>query len=256
MMSGMLGVAALVGASVAGIASVVRARAAAAAAAADFMKGEERVYVVTGGNRGIGKAIATQLAGFSDKWVVVVTARSEKAAQEAVAEIGESAGAVGRVHGVVADVTDADGPGKVVEYLNQTLEGRCDGLVNNAGVFLEAVGSTLDDVTVETMRATYEVNVFGVLAMTKALLPLMVANGFGRIVTVGSRAGQITDMTAGGGWFMAYRSSKAAVNKVVRNFAFHIANDPAYAGVDITCNVCCPGFIVRFPIRARARMCV
>ena len=200
--------------------------------------------MVTGGNRGIGRAIAEGLLAKSGAWRVVITARNEADAQKAVMEIGEACGAEGRVHGVVCDVTD-DEAGEVVRaYIEATFDGRLDGLVNNAGVLLEGPTETFATASPSKMRQTYAVNAVGVFAMTRALLPLMIARGYGRVVVVSSRAGQITVPDADIR-FYGYRASKAAVNRIAQTFAWELehSDDPAVQAADIVINCCCPGYI-------------
>ena len=136
--------------------------------------------VVTGASGGIGAATARRLAteGFE---VVCAARRADRIAALAV-EIGGRA--------VVCDVTSADD----VASLAAAVGSRCDLLVNNAGGAYGADPVSAADL--DQWRAMYEVNVIGVVAVTKVLLPALVASQ-GQIVVMGSTAGQVAYE---GGW--------------------------------------------------------
>jgi NAD(P)-dependent dehydrogenase (short-subunit alcohol dehydrogenase family) len=127
---------------------------------------ERRVAVVTGANRGIGFAIARQLT--QQAMHVVVTARGEGLGREALAELQKE--------GLAAsffplDVTSDDSVAALATHLRSAF-GRLDVLVNNAGVALDKWVPALD-VSMDQFIKTYETNVFGVMRVSRALLPLM-----------------------------------------------------------------------------------
>ncbi|MEQ1695919.1 MAG: SDR family oxidoreductase [Hyphomicrobiaceae bacterium] len=192
---------------------------------------ETRVALVTGANRGIGLEIARQLARLGV--MTVLGSRSlEKGKVAAEPLAGE-----GLVAPVVAlDVTDtASIRAAVAETMG--LFGRVDILINNAGVMLEHSGTpdfVASSVGLDVMRATFEVNLFGPLAMSQAVLPVMRDQGYGRIVNMSSGMGQLSEM---GAEHPAYRMSKAALNALTRTLAAELG-----AGA-IKVNSMCPGWV-------------
>jgi NAD(P)-dependent dehydrogenase (short-subunit alcohol dehydrogenase family) len=186
-----------------------------------------RVAVVTGGNRGIGREIARQLAARG--LTTILTARDLGKAELAAAPF-ERDGLP-----VVArrlDVTDQ----RSVDDLAASLEvepGRIDVLVNNAGVLLdESVAGTEPDLGL--IRATFETNLLGAWRVTAALLPLMRRGGYGRIVNLSSGSGQLSDMWGGS---PGYRVSKTSLNAMTRILAHELA------GTGVLVNCCCPGWV-------------
>lgn len=135
-----------------------------------------RVALVTGGTKGIGRAIAEHLleAGTS----VAICARTETEVQIAAAQLGE------RAVGIVCDVADHRACARMV---NQTVAhfGRLDILVNNAGL---GVFKPLAEMSVEEWRLQVDVNLGGVFYCSKAALPHLVASGDGFIVNIASLA--------------------------------------------------------------------
>ncbi len=165
----------------------------------------KKIALVTGANKGLGLEIAKQLA--QQGILVVLAARDEvKAAQTAEKLRAQGLDA----HPVKLDVTDAEDIAKIPGFLKSKFGG-LDILVNNAGV--SGAGRAE---TVELMREVYETNVFGLYALTQALLPLLKASPAGRIVNQSSILGSLTLISGGhgGSWRseIAYTSSKAALN--------------------------------------------
>ena len=168
-----------------------------------------RVAVVTGANRGIGFEICRQLA--QRGYAVILTAR-DPAKGRAAAKVLADEGLDVSFHRV--DVTDAAGIKRFARHLRGKV-GRLDVLVNNAGIYLE--GGYVDDSTPESVfdesidkvRITMETNLYGPYQLCQALIPLMLEGGYGRVVNVSSRSGQLSGMR---GREAAYRMSKAALN--------------------------------------------
>lgn len=153
--------------------------------------------VVTGASSGIGAATARRLA--AEGFEVVCAARRGDRVAALATEIDGRA--------VVCDVTSADDVASLAAEVGQ----RCDLLVNNAGGALGA-----DPVARSNLgqwRSMYEVNVIGVVAVTKALLPALVACS-GQIVVIGSTAGQVA--YEGGGGYVAAKSALRAVVDTLR----------------------------------------
>ena len=160
--------------------------------------------VVTGASSGIGAATARRLA--TEGFEVVCAARRVDRIEALAQEIGGRA--------VVCDVTCADDVAELAVRVGE----RCDLLVNNAGGAFGADPVAASDL--DQWRAMYEVNVLGVVAVTKALLPSLVA-AQGQIVVMGSTAGQVAYEGGGG-----YVAAKFAVHAVVDTLRLELWDQP------------------------------
>ena len=158
---------------------------------------EGKVAVVTGGSKGIGKAIAHSLAGLGCQ--VAITARNETELKKAEEELQKYPV---KVLGVKSDVTNPKDVEKLVKLVEKTL-GTATILVNNAGIgkFTEVIKMSDED-----FRDTLETNLFGVFYCSKAFLPGMIQKEGGYIVNIASLAGK--NSFAGGA---AYCASKHAL---------------------------------------------
>jgi NAD(P)-dependent dehydrogenase (short-subunit alcohol dehydrogenase family) len=170
--------------------------------------------LVTGANKGIGKEIARQLAAAG--LTVWLGSRDPERGQRAVEEIDGS-----RL--LVLDVTDEASIAAAAREVDSL-----DVLINNAGVMVDGVSAI--DASVDGFRRTYETNVFGVLAVTNAFLPVLRRSARPRIVNISSGTGSLTWSTSGehfryGGSGAAYRSSKAALNALTVFYAQALAGD-------------------------------
>ncbi len=189
------------------------------------MSSRPRVALVTGANRGIGLAVARQLA--ADGMAVVLGARDLKRGQAAARPL------VGRgldVHAHQLDVTDGDSAARLTAWVERTF-GRLDVLVNNAGIYPGGRASTIG---LEVVRRALEVNAIGPWRLCIAALPLMRRRRYGRIVNVSSEAGSLTSMGAD---TPAYNVSKAALNAITRVLAADLQ------GTGILVNAVCPGWV-------------
>ena len=148
-----------------------------------------QVVLVTGCSSGIGRAVAERLTAAG--YTVVATARDV-----------ESLDDVGATTKLALDVTD---PCAVEAAVEATLKrhGRIDVLVNNAGY---AVRGAIEEVPDDALRQMFDVNVFGVLRMVRAVAPVLRRQGAGRIITIGSIAGKISTPANG-----IYSASKYAI---------------------------------------------
>jgi 3-hydroxybutyrate dehydrogenase len=174
--------------------------------------------VVTGGGRGIGRAVAASLTAAGA--AVTVLGRGEAALADAVAQ-GEAAGYV------IADVTDQRAVESVLEHATAE-RGVIDILVANAGGAESAPFAKTD---ADQFRRMFELNVMGVVHAIRAVLGDMVARRFGRIVVVASVAG-----LKGYAYVSAYCAAKHAAVGLVRA----LAQETAKSGV--TVNAVCPGY--------------
>ena len=197
-----------------------------------------KVALVTGANKGIGLEIARQLAQQGN--TVLIGARDAQRGEEAARTL-QNEGLDARF--VQVDVTDQSS----IDAAARKIEGefnKLDILVNNAAVALDTVPPSQLDM--EVLRHTYETNVFGVFAVTKALLPLLRKSEAGRIVNMSSGLGSLTQ-TSDPKWpfaavnALAYTSSKTAVNALTVQFANELrdtpikvnAADPGYVATDL-----------------------
>lgn len=161
---------------------------------------QEKVAVVTGAGRGIGRAVAQRLAELGA--TVILCARSEKELEAGARELRE--------RGLTAeawrlDVTDARSWGKLAEMIRSQHAGRVDILVNNAGV--GSFGKPLHETSEEEWDRMVNTNLRGVYLGIKALAPLMIAGGGGDIVNISSIASKNALKNGA-----AYAASKWGVN--------------------------------------------
>jgi NAD(P)-dependent dehydrogenase (short-subunit alcohol dehydrogenase family) len=183
-----------------------------------------RTALVTGGNRGIGLEVCRQLAGRGLQ--VLLSARDLDAAATAARAIGPA------VHAIQLDVTSAVSIDRAKTDIDKRLGG-VDVLVNNAAILLNEYDSLIDT-PLDNLRRTFETNVLGAVAVSHAFVPGMIDRGYGRIVNVSSRAGQLTTMS---GYAPAYSMSKAALNAFTRQMAV------ATNGSGVLVNSACPGWV-------------
>jgi 3-hydroxybutyrate dehydrogenase len=178
-----------------------------------------RHALVTGGGRGIGRAVAVALtrAGAA----VTVMGRGEAPLREAVTS-GDAAGFV------VADVTDAEAVERGIKSA-VAARGSIDILIANAGAAESAPFMKTDP---SSFRRLFDVNVMGTVHAIRAVLEGMVAGGFGRIVAISSTAG-----LRGGAYIAAYSASKHALNGLVSSLALETVKQ------GVTVNAVCPTYV-------------
>jgi NAD(P)-dependent dehydrogenase (short-subunit alcohol dehydrogenase family) len=187
---------------------------------------EQRTALVTGANRGIGFEVCRQLAAKGLR--VLLTARDRVKADAAATTLR----GIGDVTAAVLDVTDAGS----IAALASDLASRgvhVDVLINNAAILVGETGGVLDMPTDE-LRATFETNVFGAIAVSQAFVPGMIERRFGRVVNVSSQAGQLVSMNT---YAPAYSMSKSALNAFTRQLA------AATSGRGVLVNSACPGWV-------------
>jgi 3-oxoacyl-[acyl-carrier protein] reductase len=136
----------------------------------------DKVAIVTGGSRGIGKAIARRLA--EEGANVVIAARSREVVEQAVDELRERTG--GNVEGIVADVTDTAQVRNLMSRVNEKY-GRLHILVNNAG---KATGSHFEDISYEEWRSDFDLKVFGAIRCCREAIPYIKDSGGGSIINI------------------------------------------------------------------------
>jgi 3-oxoacyl-[acyl-carrier protein] reductase len=180
--------------------------------------------LVTGGSRGIGAAIvrALALAG------VAVAINYRERTDEANAVVKSIIGAGGKATAVAADVSQADAVAKLVERVKSELGG-IDILINNAGI---AITRGIDDLSEADFDRTVSVNLKSVFLCTQAVLPMMRAKKWGRIVNISSGAAR-----GAGSIGPHYNASKAGVEGLTRGYAARLVKE------GITVNAVAPSLI-------------
>lgn len=185
---------------------------------------EVPIAVVSGANRGLGLEVSRQLA---DRGFGVVMGVRDLRKGEAAARFPGAA-----LHPMFLDVADPESPARLAAEVRARF-GRCDVLVNNAGIHYDT-GNRASNPDWRVVREAFETNLFGAWRLTEAFLPLMRERGRGRIVNVSSEAGSLASMGAG---TPAYSTSKAALNALTRVLAAELAD------TGILVNAVCPGWV-------------
>ncbi|MGW3343708.1 SDR family NAD(P)-dependent oxidoreductase [Nonomuraea rubra] len=202
------------------------------------------VVLITGANKGIGRAAAEQLAALG--MTVLMGARDPQRGEEAAAAV-RAAG--GDAHALTLDVTDAATIADAANWIEERF-GHLDVLVNNAAITgsgqvspQDAVDQIPSTVDLDMVRAVFETNVFGVIALTNAMLPLLRHSSAPRIVNVSSGGGSLaisanpdgplTDLPASA----AYSPSKTALNALTVQYANELRKD------GVLVNAAAPGYV-------------
>ena len=184
----------------------------------------ERLALVSGGNRGIGLELCRQLA--EKGYAVVMGSRDEEKGRVAVE------GLEWNVIPQQLDVADAGSVDRMAAFLEDEF-GRLDILVNNAGISNDE-GQRGVDADLDRVKESLEANLFGAWRLCEMAIPLMRRNGYGRIVNVSTGLAALEDM---GGGSPGYRVSKTALNALTRILASELR------GSGILVNAVNPGWV-------------
>ena len=200
------------------------------------MSNNEKIALVTGATRGIGTETVRQLAEAGVR--VVLAGRDAGKAQAAAAPL-QAQGLP--VESIALDVNDAASIDAAAKSIGERF-GRLDILVNNAGVLNDDMSKGVSGQSLDTWTATFDTNLFGVIAVTQALLPLLRKSAAGRIVNVSSALGSMTlhvDPASPIYNFKvpAYDVSKTAVNAWTVHLAYELRDST------IKVNAIHPGYV-------------
>lgn len=185
----------------------------------------DRVALVTGGSRGIGKAVVTLLASYGAK-VVVNYVSDERAAAQTVAAAKEPGG---EVVAIQADVSKLDQGERLVKETVQRF-GRVDFLICNAGIWQ---GAAIESMPEDLWDRTMDINLKGTWSVCRAAAPVMKAQRFGRIVIVSSTAGQ-----RGEEFYSNYAASKGGQIAFTKS----LSSELAPSGINV--NSVAPGWVI------------
>jgi len=189
------------------------------------MSDSERVAIITGGSRGIGRAVAYRFAGEKPKLVLVHYDPDESAAEQTLTQLAEK-GVQAEAHRV-----DVSNRGDVDRLFKDVLArfGRVDVLINNAGITKDMLFMRMSE---EEWDQVLRVNLKGVFNCSQAVIRSMIKERSGRIVNISSVVGQIGNMGQ-----TNYAASKAAIMGFTKSLAKEVASR------GITVNAVAPGFI-------------
>ncbi|KTC93414.1 glucose 1-dehydrogenase [Legionella cincinnatiensis] len=184
-----------------------------------------KVAMITGGRRGIGRAIAKLLA--QEGASVAITDRKADGADEVIDDITEHGG---KAIFIEHDVSQEEDWQKAIAQVQKNY-GKLDVVVNNAGV---GVGKNIEEISLKDWRWVMSVNLDGVFLGTKYAIKSMKSTGGGSIINIASIEGLIGDRR-----LAAYDASKGAVRLLTKSAALHCAK----AKYNIRVNAVCPGFL-------------
>ena len=182
----------------------------------------KRVAIVTGGSKGLGRAMAEGLASAGAQMLLV--SRNEAEAAAVAGEIARDYGH--RAVGMAADVSDPAAAAAMVERALAEF-GKVDVLINNAGINIRG---PIDELSLEQFQQVQNVNVTGTWLATRAVVPHMKQRGYGRIINLSSTLGIVGLVNR-----TPYNASKGAVTVMTRGLGLELAP------FGITCNAICPG---------------
>jgi NAD(P)-dependent dehydrogenase (short-subunit alcohol dehydrogenase family) len=186
---------------------------------------KDKVALITGGGRGIGRAIALAFAREGAR--VAIAARTREQVKQVADEIQKNHGA--EALALDCDVSDPASVEKMFTALRQAFAHDADLLVNNAGI---AESATFLNTTDELWHRHLATNLSGTFYCTRAALPAMLKAGWGRVINIASIAGK-----TGAPYIAAYAASKHGVMGLTRSLAVEVG------ARGVTVNAICPGYV-------------
>ena len=185
---------------------------------------KDKRALITGGSKGLGRAAALSLAKEGVK--VAICGRTQETLESTVAELNAiTSGAIG----IVADMMEPATPAQLYQQALDQL-GPIDILVNNVGGVLAR--ANFDGTSTDDFKRTFDINVFGAYDLCKLIAPHMRAQGWGRIINIGSIFGREH------GGVISYMSAKAALMAASKHLALELASE------GVTVNTIAPGSIL------------
>jgi NAD(P)-dependent dehydrogenase (short-subunit alcohol dehydrogenase family) len=189
------------------------------------LKLKDRIALITGGGRGIGRAVAIAFA--REGASIIIAARTIEQVKSVAEEIERETSTTALA--ISCDVADAASVARMFEEVEVKLGRRPDILVNNAGI---AESAPLLKTTDELWHRHLGINLSGTFYCTRAALPQMIERGWGRVINIASIAGK-----TGAPYIAAYTASKHGVLGLTRSVAMEVATR------GITVNAICPGYV-------------
>ncbi|HEV7799127.1 MAG TPA: 3-hydroxybutyrate dehydrogenase [Pyrinomonadaceae bacterium] len=189
------------------------------------MKLQDRIALITGGGRGIGRAIAIAFA--REGAHVAVAARSQDQVEQVAGELAARVSTNSLA--IVCDVSDVQSVERMFAKVAEHFGRAPDIMVNNAGIAESAPITRTDD---ELWHRLLGINLSGTFYCTRAVLPQMIERGWGRVINIASIAGK-----TGAPYIAAYSASKHGVLGLTRSVALEVATK------GVTVNAICPGYV-------------
>ena len=186
---------------------------------------KNKIALITGGGRGIGKAIADSFAREGAR--VAVVARTLEQVKQVAEQLANNYGV--QTHACVCDVSDSASVENMFQDVRKAFDDDVDILVNNDGV---AESATLVNTTDELWNRHLGINLSGTFYCSRAALPTMLERGWGRIINIASIAGK-----TGAPYIAAYSASKHGVMGLTRSLALEVGAS------GVTVNAICPGYV-------------
>jgi 3-hydroxybutyrate dehydrogenase len=189
------------------------------------MKADGKIALITGGGRGIGRAIALSLAREGAR--VALAGRTMDQLEDAAAQISSEAGR--EAFPIRCDVSDVTSVQQMFAAVVERFGSSPDIMINNAGIAESAPLAKTDD---ELWHRHLAINLSGTFYCTRAAVPSMIAKGWGRVINIASIAGK-----TGAPYIAAYAASKHGVLGLTRSVALEVASK------GVTVNAICPGYV-------------
>jgi NAD(P)-dependent dehydrogenase (short-subunit alcohol dehydrogenase family) len=199
------------------------------------MGNNPKIALVTGANKGLGFEISRQLAKQGIR--VLLGARDLEKGKAAAAKLQQEGL---DVQPIAIDISNPESIESAIAAIKEL--GGLDILINNAGVLLEDWSTPVSEISLEIIAQTLQTNFYGALSLCQAIVPMMKAANYGRIVNMSSTLGSLADAGDPNSHYAgvgspAYRLSKTILNSVTVLFAKELR------GTNVLINSACPGWV-------------